>query len=77
MKVKLTPDQERRSKWPVRVYRLGEEPADNLLETTTAEERLAMVWEITKDVWALSGREMPTYTRDQMPVRISRLEDQV
>ena len=43
MDSKPTPDQERRSKWPVRIYPLGEEPADNLLETTTAEERLAMV----------------------------------
>lgn len=29
--------------WPVRVYRLGEEPTDDLSATTTADERLAMV----------------------------------
>jgi hypothetical protein len=31
-----------RSNWPVRRYRLGEEPSDDLSASTTAEERLAM-----------------------------------
>lgn len=59
-----------RAKWPVKVYRLGEEPSDNQLETTTAGERLAMVWEITKDTWALSGRQIPEYERHEMPGRV-------
>ena len=42
---------------------------------STAEERVAMVWPITCDVWALSGREMPTYERKDMPVRVLNLED--
>ena len=36
-----------RSGWPVRVYRLGSEPPADLSATTTAEERLEMVWALT------------------------------
>jgi len=59
-----------RAEWPVRVYRLGEEPPADLAATTTAEERLAMVWPITVDTWTLAGLPIPDYPRDQMPVRI-------
>ena len=57
---------------PVRVYRLGEEPGDDLSASTTPEERLAMVWELTLRAWALSGRPIPTYERHEMPVIIQR-----
>ena len=33
-----------RSHWPVRIYRLGEEPDDDLSASTTLTERLEMVW---------------------------------
>lgn len=42
----------------------------------TAAERVAAVWRITLDAWALSGRELPTYTRDQMPIRRRALGDE-
>ena len=66
-----TRDGERRPV-PVRVYRLGEEPGDDLSASTTPEERLAMVWELTMRAWALSGRPIPSYERSEMPVVVRR-----
>jgi hypothetical protein len=57
-----------RRNWPVRLQRLGHEENDDLLARTSAEERLAMVWELTVQAWALTGRPMPCYTRDETPV---------
>lgn len=61
-----------RKNWPIRVYRLGEEPPDNLLATTTAAERVEMVWQVTLDAWALAGRTLPDYPRNEAPVRVIR-----
>lgn len=61
-----------RRSWPVAVYRLGEEPGEDLSATTTAEERLAMVWPLTLEAWRLAGRELPSYERAEMPVRVIR-----
>lgn len=63
---------ERRS-WPVRVYRLGEEPRDDLSGSTSAEQRLAMVWELTLDAWALAGLPISTYARHETPVSVRAL----
>jgi len=60
-----------RGNWPVRVYRLGEEPEDDLSETTP-EQRLAMIWELSVDAWTLSGRPFPEYSRAETPVRVIR-----
>jgi hypothetical protein len=32
-----------RKTWPVRIYRLGEEPSDDLSEVTTAAQRLEVL----------------------------------
>jgi hypothetical protein len=61
-----------RSNWPIRVYRLGEEPEDDLSETSTPEERLAMIWELSLDAWTLAGRPLPQYSRAETPVRVIR-----
>lgn len=63
-----------RAAWPVKAFRLGDEPreSENLEFVTTADERLAMVWRLTRDAWASSGRPYPAYTRDQTPGRIIR-----
>jgi hypothetical protein len=55
--------------WPVRKYRLGEEPSDDLRDTTTAEERLQMMWQLAVDAWASSGKRLPDYDRGAAPVR--------
>jgi hypothetical protein len=58
---------------PVRVFRLGDEPRDDLRDTTTVEERLGILRQLSERAWALSGRLLPTYSRDRMPVRVTRL----
>jgi hypothetical protein len=62
---------ERRS-WPVRRYRLGAEPGDDFRGVTSAQERLAMMWELAIQSWRLGGRELPEYTREQTPGRVVR-----
>lgn len=61
-----------RSSWPVKAFRLGEEPGDDLTERTTPEERIAMMWRLAIDAWTSTGRRLPTYTRDRMPGRVIR-----
>ena len=61
-----------RSAWPVRVFRLGDEPGDDLTDSTTPEERLAMMWPLALDAWATAGRLLPAYTRDEMPGQVLR-----
>ena len=61
-----------RATWPVRRYRLGEEPGDDLSSTTTATERLAMMWPLAEAAWAMSGRAIPDYPRGAAPGRIFR-----
>jgi hypothetical protein len=56
----------------VRKFKLGEEPSDDLSETTTAAERLAMMWPLAVQAWALAGKPLPTYERSNIPIRIYR-----
>ncbi|HWC02805.1 MAG TPA: hypothetical protein VHF87_08545 [Methylomirabilota bacterium] len=65
-----------RRTWPVRLVALGKEPRDHLERFTTPEERLAMVWTLTVEAWALSARPMPAYPRTAAPVRLRRLDRQ-
>lgn len=64
-----TADERRRA---VRIFRLGDEPSDDLSDTTTAEERLAMLWELSGRAWALTGRPFASYRREEMPGRVIR-----
>ena len=61
-----------RSSWPVRVFRLGEEPSDDLSDRTTPEERIAMMWRLAVDAWTSAGLRLPGYTRDRLPGRVIR-----
>ena len=56
----------------VRKYRLGEEPSDDISDSTTVDERFAMVWVLSERMWSWAGRPFPTYERAQMPVRLVR-----
>lgn len=62
----------RRQSWPVKVTRLAASGSENLSATTTAEERLAMMWRLAQDAWALMPGGIPTYTRAETPVRVIR-----
>ena len=61
-----------RRDWPVRKFRLGHEPGDDLSATTTAEERLAMMWPLAMEAWTLAGRPIPDYERRNAPIRVIR-----
>ena len=61
-----------RADWPVRRSRLGEEPPDELSASTTVAERLSMMWPLAVEAWTLAGRELPTYTRAETPIRVVR-----
>ncbi len=58
--------------WPARAYRLGAEPGDDLSAVSTPEERLAMVAELSRRMWELSGRAVPSYPRAAIPGRVLR-----
>jgi hypothetical protein len=42
----------------------------------TPEERLALLAELSRRVWALTGCPAPSYTRRTIPVRVTTLSDQ-
>jgi hypothetical protein len=43
-------------------------PDTGLAGDTTPEARLALVETLTREAWALAGRELPRYPRDAAPV---------
>jgi hypothetical protein len=43
-----------------------------LVRDATPARRIAMVWQITLDVWASSGQPSPSYTRAEIPGRLIR-----
>lgn len=59
-----------RASWPIARFRLGEEPPDDLVETTTPGQRIAMMWPLAVEAWSLAGRPLPTYDRRTMPARM-------
>jgi hypothetical protein len=66
------PPEATRRRRTARVYRLGEEPGDDLSGLSTPEERLAMVIVLTRRMWELTGQPVPTYERAAMPGRVLR-----
>jgi hypothetical protein len=62
-----------RRAWPVRVFRRGAEPGEDLSAVSTPEQRLAMVDELTRDAFALAGRPRADYARADSPVVLRRL----
>jgi hypothetical protein len=64
-----------RRSWPVRKVRLGEEPGEYLSATTTPAERIGMMWRLAQDAWALSGRPISDYSREEMPITKRHLHD--
>ena len=53
------------------VFRLGEEPRDDLRATTTAEERIALLRALSERAWRLTGRAVPTYSRGEIPIQVT------
>ncbi len=63
---------EARAHWPGGLTTLEVQSDAILVRHGTAAERVGMVWAITLDVWASSGRALPEYTRATMPGRVIR-----
>lgn len=61
--------------WPVRRYRLGSEPPEDLCDATTPEQRLEMMWPLAIEAWSLTGRTLPDYARADAPVSCRPLVD--
>ena len=61
-----------RQAWPLRRFELGAEPDDNIRPVTTPEQRLAMMWELALQAWQLTGRELPSYARHEIPGKLIR-----
>ena len=65
-----------RASWPGLKTTLDEAAgAEDLSATTTPEQRLAMMWELTLGAWSLTGLPFPNYTRAGMPGRVIRPDD--
>ena len=63
-----------RAAWPGRKARLGDQDDSAAPAGATPSERVAMVWQLTLDAWAMMGQSIPTYTRAEMPGRVTRRE---
>jgi hypothetical protein len=57
-----------RQDWPIEVRSLADPEKEDLSRTTTPEERLAMVWTLTLEGWALAGQAIPDYPRRHTPI---------
>jgi hypothetical protein len=61
-----------RATWPIACHALGREPSDDLPHTTTPQQRIAMMTELSEAAFAIAGQVPPRYTRSNMPGRIIR-----
>lgn len=59
-----------------RVVPLRSDEAGDARVGGTAEERLALLAVLSRRMWALTQRPLPSYTRSTMPVRLSTLSEQ-
>ena len=64
-----------RANWPIKRFRLGEEPSDDLSDVTTPAERIAMMWALAVSAWKVAGRPLPVYERRDIPARLFRPGD--
>jgi hypothetical protein len=61
-----------RATMPIRIVALADEELTDARDTSTVDERLALVWTLTRRQWAFAGLEIPKYARAEMPGRILR-----
>jgi len=65
-----------RRKMTVRIVPLGSEEAADARMGGTAAERVALLTELSRQMWQLSRRPFPSYIRSQMPIRFVTLNEQ-
>lgn len=54
----------------IRVVPLGAERSHDVAAGTTVAERLALLLELSREGWALSGKTLPQYVRSAVPIRV-------
>ena len=64
-----------RARWPVRRFPLGQEPLTDERDGSSVDERIALVWTLTRRQWAFAGLRIATMPRSRMPGRVIRLSD--
>lgn len=64
--------RQRASQWPVRRFELGQEPLRDALDRSTVDDRIAMMWPLAKEAWAVAGKPIATYARSEMPGTLTR-----
>ena len=69
----MTDDRPTDRQLSARVFRLGDEPRDDISADTSIAERLAMMWPLALEAWTLSGQPLPSYQRRDMPIRVRPL----
>lgn len=65
----------RRGAWPVRQFDLGEEPSEDLSATTSAEERIGMMWGLAMDAFSVGPGAADVSPRAAWPVKRRALGD--
>lgn len=65
------------SRWPVRRYKLGEEPGIDPLDHRSVSERIAAMWPLAVRMWTLSGGSLPDYERSEAPGVVRRARSNV
>jgi len=65
-----------RANMPIRRFELGEEPADLLSDSTTVDERLAMMWPLAKAAYEAAGMSTTPPPRHLLPGRVIRAEEE-
>jgi hypothetical protein len=59
-----------------RVVPLRSDDASDARVAGTAAERLALLAELSRRMWSLTQRPVPSYTRATMPVKVTTLAEQ-
>lgn len=57
-----------------RIFPLAQEGREDPTAFASVDERLALVGELTREMWALSGWEIPAYSRAEIPVVVKSLD---
>ncbi|TVQ94627.1 MAG: hypothetical protein EA397_01315 [Deltaproteobacteria bacterium] len=62
----------RRATMPIRRFALGDEPDDLLVDSTSIDERLAMMWPLAKAAFEAAGIPTDPPPRHLLPGRVLR-----
>ena len=62
-----------RASWPVRRFRLGEEPVVDSYVSLTPEERVTVAWELSRRACHIARMPTAEYTRATMPGILRRI----